>query len=165
MPAKATEQIQGGKLMNRIALHDPETGLRTGTWFDRDRANRYEEAARWDGHNYVSEATGSQWDHETLYRTATGRYVLHRWSQRQGVGESYIELPQADGDAWLVAQDHAEALPPEAVAERDLDATGPTPQRTIRMDDDLWQAAQARARAEGTDASALIRRLLTTYLA
>ena len=46
-------------------------------WFDRDAAKgRYDEDTRWDGSNHVSVATGSQWDHEMLYRTPQDRWVL-----------------------------------------------------------------------------------------
>lgn len=39
----------------------------------------------WNGSNHISQATGSQWEHESLLRTAGGWWVLHRWSQWQGV--------------------------------------------------------------------------------
>jgi hypothetical protein len=150
--------------MRRIALTDPDTGAPTATWFDADRATVYEEATHWDGSNTISDATGTQWDHEELYRTATGRWVLHAWSQWQGQPETYTEIPAAEATDWLLRNDHADVVPPEEVAVRELGA-GVTPQRTIRMTDDLWQAVQDRARAEGTDASGLIRRLLAAYVA
>jgi hypothetical protein len=31
------------------------------------------EAIYWDGSNQISKATGSQWNHETLYRSARGQ--------------------------------------------------------------------------------------------
>ena len=85
--------------MNRIALGD-------GRWFDADRAEAYEEDTRWDGHNHVSLATGSQWDHEELYRTRGGRWILHSWSQWQGSGESYCEISDERAARWLVANGH-----------------------------------------------------------
>ena len=39
-----------------------------------------------------------------------------------------------------------------------------TPRRTVRIPDDLWDAAVARAAAEGITASDLLRRLLAAHL-
>lgn len=80
--------------------------LYTGGWFDLDAATKYEEGRRWDGSNHISLATGSQWDHECLYRTRSGRWVLHHWSQRQGSGDSWREIDDAAAAQWLVANEH-----------------------------------------------------------
>jgi hypothetical protein len=86
----------------RIVLTDG-----TGRWFDRGKAQRWKENTRWNGNNHVSCATGSQWEHETLYRTAGGVYVLHRTSQWQGSGESWDEVTASDAAGWLSRNDHA----------------------------------------------------------
>lgn len=39
-----------------------------------------------------------------------------------------------------------------------------TPRRSIRVADALWDAAQAKAEAEGTDVSAVIRKALERYV-
>lgn len=39
-----------------------------------------------------------------------------------------------------------------------------TKKRPIRMPDELWDAVQAKAEAEGTNASEVIRRLLSEWL-
>jgi antitoxin component of RelBE/YafQ-DinJ toxin-antitoxin module len=39
-----------------------------------------------------------------------------------------------------------------------------TSTHSMRMEDDLWAAAKAKAEAEGLDMSGLIRRLLTEYV-
>lgn len=39
-----------------------------------------------------------------------------------------------------------------------------TPRRTIRVPDALWDAAQAKAEAEATDVSAVIRKALERYV-
>lgn len=39
-----------------------------------------------------------------------------------------------------------------------------TPQRTIRIDDELWAAVRAKAMSEGTNVSVVIREALTDYL-
>lgn len=148
--------------MTRISLTDPATGRPTSTWFDADRADSFTEATHWDGHNLISNATGSPWVHQRLYHTASGRWVLYTWSQWQGSVDTYKEIAEAAAIDWLMANGHDDAVPAAEVAAREVGA-GATPQRTIRMPDDLWQAVQDRARAEGTDASGLIRRLLTDY--
>ena len=41
----------------------------------------------------------------------------------------------------------------------------PAPQRTARIEDDIWDPAQARAQAEGASAAALMRAAVERYLA
>lgn len=152
--------------MQRIAL-TPTDGTERTTWFDADRAARYVEDTWWDGSNWVSHATGSQYEHEAVFHTATGRWVLNHWSQWAGHPETYYEIEEAQAVDWLLQNHYSEvveALDADVLAAREVGA-GTTPQRTIRLADDLWQAAQDRARAEGTDASGLIRRLLAEYVA
>jgi hypothetical protein len=73
----------------------------TGRWFDLDKAERFEETTHWNGNNHISKATGSQWDHEELYRTAGGRWILHHWSQWQGSTPSWTEISADDAARWL----------------------------------------------------------------
>ena len=40
----------------------------------------------------------------------------------------------------------------------------PTPLRNIRIDDELWNAAQAKAETEETNLSEVIRELLATWV-
>ena len=153
--------------MYRIGLVDPELYTPTGTWFDRDRVQAtYEDTQTFDGSNRISRATGSQWADETLYHTASGRWVLCHCN-RMGDNTSpwYYEIPAEEAYAWLLQCGYEEAIPAPALEARDLDRTGPTPQRAIRIADDLWQQAQERARAEGRDVSSLLRELLVQYLA
>jgi hypothetical protein len=86
--------------MNRVALTD-------GRWFDLDAASRFAEGEYFDGHNYISKATGSQWEHEALYRTAGGSWILTRWSDWQGSpAPTYEAIPDAAAAAWLAANGH-----------------------------------------------------------
>ncbi len=71
-------------------------------WFDRAKAEKFEEATRWNGNNHVSIATGSQWDHQALYRTAGGRWVLHGWSQWEGRPERYRFISADEAREWLL---------------------------------------------------------------
>ena len=36
----------------------------SGSWFDLDKAESFEEETQWNGNNHISKATGSQWEHE-----------------------------------------------------------------------------------------------------
>ena len=85
--------------MKRQALDD-------GTWFDLDTAECFGEETRWDGHNHISVVTGSQWDHQDLYRTKSGRWVLRCWSQRQGTLPTWEEIDNKTAAAWLVRNEH-----------------------------------------------------------
>ena len=70
----------------------------SGRWFDLDTAERFDEATVWDGRNRISRATGSQWDHETLYHTKHG----HWWSQWQGTLDRLEEIDEAEAARWLI---------------------------------------------------------------
>lgn len=75
-----------------------------GTVVDTKKATElWEEDTRWDGKNYISVATGSQWDHEQLYRSRKGRYYVTHWSQWQGSTPraEWVSLHQAA--TWLLA--------------------------------------------------------------
>ena len=85
--------------MTRQALGD-------GRWFDKDTATCFEEATIWNGNNHVSCATGSQWDHEELYRTASGKWALHRWSQYQGSVPSWELVDNDEAARWLVKNEY-----------------------------------------------------------
>jgi hypothetical protein len=96
--------------MQRQALTDG-----SGRWFDLDSAECFDEHTWWNGNNHISKATGSQWDHEKLYRTAGGRWILNQWSQWQGSSETWEEINDAEAAAWLVTNNHE---PHEACEEQ-----------------------------------------------
>jgi hypothetical protein len=87
--------------MSRIVLTDG-----TGRFFFTSKAQKFEEDTRWDGNNHVSLATGSEFDHEALYRTKKGLWVLHSWSQWQGSSDSWEEIDDADAARWLSLNNH-----------------------------------------------------------
>jgi len=95
--------------MSRQALTDG-----TRRWFSPAKAERFDEGDWWDGSNHVSSATGSQWDHEELYRTAAGRWILHWWSQWQGSQDRWEEVSDEFAAGWLVKCEHE---PHQACAE------------------------------------------------
>ena len=85
----------------RIALTDG-----TGRWFETGSAETFAQETWWDGKNQISCATGSQWEHQELYRTTGGRWVLHSWSQWQGSKPTYAEISNAEAAKWLVQNEH-----------------------------------------------------------
>lgn len=90
--------------MRRQAIDD-------GGWIDLDTAAKYGEETHFDGSNHISDATGSQWDHEALWCSRSGVYVLHHWSQWQGSRESWTRLSAEDAAAWLVRNGHDAPTP------------------------------------------------------
>lgn len=83
--------------MKRIALTDGN-----GSWFDSEKAEIFKEDTFHNGSNWISKATGSQWEHECLYRTAGGRFILNHYSNVQGTTETYFEVEKEVAAAWLV---------------------------------------------------------------
>ncbi len=107
------QRIPNSRINRRVNLSN-------GTWFNPDAATKFEEATRWNGNNHVSLATGSQWEHEMLYRTAKGAWVLHCWSQWQGSTPSYEIITETDANVWLIRQGHHAAVPDSVVAASEI---------------------------------------------
>lgn len=91
-------------------LERTDDGPRVIGWFDPARATKYHESTTWDGSNRVSDATGSHTEHEILYRTAGGRWILHRWSAWQGVAATYRYVDDAAAREWLLRCGHDDAV-------------------------------------------------------
>lgn len=70
------------------------------------------ESRSWDGHNHISDATGSQWEHEEILRTASGTWILHHWSQWQGSRDTY-DVVSAEGAAAWILRNSSNELPAE----------------------------------------------------
>ncbi len=71
-------------------------------WFDPAKAvEAVEEDTRWDGSNNVS-IHGGRWEHEKLYRTPGGRWVLNHWSQWEGGQDTYRFLGDQAAKQWLL---------------------------------------------------------------
>lgn len=75
-------------------------------WFNTDAATEYAQDTYWNGSNMISKATGSQWNHEKLYRTKNGKWVLNHWSQMQGSGETWEEIDDEAAAVWLIKNGH-----------------------------------------------------------
>ena len=94
--------------------------LGNGKWFDDDKAKTFHESTTWDGNNHISDVTGSQWEHELLYRTPKGTWVLHAWSQWQGARSSYDTISEARAIEWLIANGHHDAVPAPVLAASEV---------------------------------------------
>ena len=80
--------------------------LTNGGWFDLDKAKEYKESFTHDGRNFISDATGTQWDHQCLYETAKGSWVLRSWSDWQGSKESFAKVSEDLASQWLISCGH-----------------------------------------------------------
>lgn len=96
--------------MERIALTDG-----SGKWFDREKAELFSQKADWNGNNHISRATGKTHSHESLYKTASGVYILRKYSDFQGSTEEYILISMNEAATWFAKQgfekgDHPDEL-------------------------------------------------------
>lgn len=83
-------------------------------WFDEEKAEHWAEGTRWDGNNNISLSTGSQWNHERMYRSRKGRWILNSWSQWQGSQETYERITKDQAAEWFIKN---ERQPPDELAE------------------------------------------------
>lgn len=90
--------------MSRIVIF--EDGQKTGRWFDDDKAELFNEETYWDGSNWISKATGSQFKHEAIYVTAGGVFIKNSWSQFQG-GDNVCEIiSESEAAEWFVMNEY-----------------------------------------------------------
>ena len=87
--------------MSRVAMTD---GSRS--WFNPEGSVLFKENTRHDGSNSISVATGSQWEHENLYYTRSGKWVLNASSQWQGTLPTYEQIQEQDAIMWLISNGH-----------------------------------------------------------
>ena len=89
-----------------------------GTVVDTKNATQHwNEDTRWNGNNHISVATGSQWEHQTLYRSRRGRYYIEHESQWQGSTPSAEWVSNEEAARWLLANNETVPEELEAVAE------------------------------------------------
>lgn len=129
-------------------------------WFDPARAERFEEGERWDGSNNVSLATGSDREHEALYKTAGGRWVLGWSSAYESAQDRYRFVGADEAREWLVRNEYAdvniEAATGEAMpAEMGRPEIGP--QIKVRLSPETLARVDALADAAGMSRSAWVR--------
>lgn len=68
--------------------------------------DQWEEGTFWDGNNNISKATGSQWIHQTLYKSRKGRFWLLHSSQWEGSRDRAEWLDEHEAVRWLLLNDH-----------------------------------------------------------
>ena len=88
--------------MNKVSLSD-----NSGRWFDNDCAKEWHEAVMVaDDGTTVSMATGNSWEHETLYLTKSGSFVMHFVNDHNPTLAQYAEWDQKRAVKWLLANGH-----------------------------------------------------------
>lgn len=98
--------------MERIALTNGN-----GSWFDADKAEYFEENTFWNGNNHISAATGAQWEHQSIYLTSSGKWILKCWSNWQGSRTTYEEISAEDAAVWFAKQGFADDNIPPSLLE------------------------------------------------
>lgn len=74
-------------------------------------SQRWEESTFFNGNNHISRATGSQWNHETLFQSAKGSWYIEATSQWQGSSPNACWVTPSEAAVWLLANEHE--VPPE----------------------------------------------------
>lgn len=167
--------------MNRINVYrypaeDDYDALQDGPildgWFDLDKAEMIQQDTEWDGNNHISVHTRSQWDSQTLYRTAGGRWVLNHSSRRAAWPiPRYEFITDAQAREWLLINHSDNEI--EKYFGKVEEEVGPAPTGrpaigpaiNVRLEAGLLAAVDARAEHEGQSRAETIRRLLLAGLA
>jgi hypothetical protein len=69
-------------------------------------ADHWDEKTRWNGNNHISRATGSQWEHQTLYKSRRGRYWVEHTSQWQGSTPHAEWVSREEAARWLLNMEY-----------------------------------------------------------
>ena len=77
-------------------------------WFFPEEATCIDENTYFDGSNHISKATGRQTEHQRLYYTGSGNWILNSWSQFQGSIEAHRLISDADAVRWLISIEASE---------------------------------------------------------
>lgn len=78
-----------------------------GTVVKTEKATQsWDETTFWNGNNHISKVTGTQWDHETLYRSRRGRYWVEHTSQWQGRVPHAEWVSNEAAAQWLLTNEH-----------------------------------------------------------
>ena len=85
-----------------------------GTIVDTDNSSKnWDEAQDHDGQNWISRHTGTQWNHERLFRSRKGRYYIERSSDWQGTTSACEWISNEEAARWLLL---AEVTLPDELA-------------------------------------------------
>jgi hypothetical protein len=78
-----------------------------GSVVDTAKARRtWKEDSYHNGSNFISKATGSEWEHQWLHQSTRGRYYIEAWSQRQGGRSVAYWVSSREAATWLRSQGH-----------------------------------------------------------
>jgi hypothetical protein len=85
--------------MNKASLAD-----NSGRWFDIDSAREWPESVMLasDG-TPVSRASGNSWEHETLYLTSHGSFVMHFFDEHNPSLSQFVECDPKKAVKWLLS--------------------------------------------------------------
>lgn len=78
---------------------------------------KWDEDCYYDGNNWISRATGSQWYHETLYLSRKGTWYVVHTSNVQGTAPRATVLSTVEAARWLIHNGHALPETLQSVAE------------------------------------------------
>lgn len=158
--------------MNRINVYqypECESPVLAG-WFDLDKvAEAVKERTEWDGHNTVSAQPIGRYEHQVLYRTAKGRWVLHTWSQYDGVMPTYVFIDDDRAKVWLTVNESDDVI--ERYFGELEEEAGPGRPTTVGgkpvpiMLGDLIGPVDDRAAEAGVSRAEMVRQLIAQALA
>ena len=69
-------------------------------------AAHWDEKGDWNGRNYISRATGSQWNHQELYKSRKGRYYIEHSSNFQGSQPHAEWVSPQEAARWLMLMEY-----------------------------------------------------------
>lgn len=139
-------------------------------WFDPDSATRYHEDTSWDGSNHISVNVGRH-NHQSLYRTKGGRWVLNDWSDWVSSEETFRFVSDEVAKEWLL-RNKEDAAAEEWFGQLEEEAGPPNlggrppegKKVETRLADDVLAALDERAATESVPRAEMIRRLVTAGL-
>jgi hypothetical protein len=77
-----------------------------GSWFDLEKATAHKGSTWHNGRNFINVNTNSQWEHQDLYRTSKGAWVLNSYSSYQGSAETWEVIDNQSAVDWLIRNKH-----------------------------------------------------------
>lgn len=86
--------------MKRIAISD-----QSGSWFDLEKSEKFSQDTWWNGQNNVSKATGCSTEHEALFLTSGGKWVLNTYSQYSNQEDLYRVISEKEAVVWFLKQE------------------------------------------------------------
>ena len=74
-----------------------------GNWFDPGSSIPIPEKQTWNDPYWISNCTESPWEHEAIFCTCKGCFILYHWSQWQGHPETCTEINIEAVMGWIIA--------------------------------------------------------------